>query len=47
MRANQEQIEMNNQILQNLNNLNSSNNSESNHKFISTHFNYVSLCLLL
>lgn len=46
MRANQEQIEMNNQILQNLNNLNSSNNSESNHKFISTHFNYVLVVLV-
>ena len=33
---------MNNQILQNLNNLNANTaNTESNHKFIATHFNYV------
>jgi hypothetical protein len=47
LRMNQEQMEMNNQILQNLNNLNSPPaNTESNHKFIATHFNYVLVVLV-
>ena len=48
LRANQEQMEMNNKILQNLNNLNTVNNApaENNHKFIATHFNYAIVVLV-